>query len=136
MTTQASKNTFLKLIDALNAADQYGRRHDYAFRHSQGRTESTKELTETEAWAVMQELKQRFGIDLSDKMDRMRKKIISYAHQMGWQRGVKADMARINKWCVEMGPFKKPLNDHKEQKELATLVSVFEKIYKQYLNKL
>jgi len=130
----ASKRTFLQLIKALNDANQYGRRHDYAYRASNGRTESTKELTEREAQIVVAELDKNYGT--RDEADVMRKKIISFAHQMYWELpGGKADMKRINEWCVNKGPYKKKLNDH-TTKELAVLVSVFEKIYKEFINKL
>lgn len=135
MQTSASKNTFLKLIKAFNEANEYGRRHDYSFRHSQGRTESTKDLTEAECWMVISELHERFCIAIDDDMDTMRKKIIALAHGMSWQMNGKADMQRINTWCINKGPYHKPLMAHKRD-ELITLVSVFEKVYKHHMNKL
>ncbi len=65
--------------------------------------------------------------------DRMRKKIISYAYQMQWvtQEG-KADMPRLNNWCVKYGMFHKPLNDH-NMPELVQLVTQVEKLYKSHL---
>jgi len=135
MITFASKKTFLQLITALNATNQYPRRHDYVFRASNGRTESTKEVTEREAGIILNELKQTFGV--KDEADTMRKKIISLAHQMNWELpGGKADMKRINDWCKSSkGPYKKALNAHTNT-ELRVLVSVFEKIYKEYMDKL
>jgi hypothetical protein len=134
MQTSTTKKTFLQLIAALNAAKQYPRRHDYVYRATNGRTESTKEVTEREAGIIITELQTRFGI--KDEADTMRKKIISLAHQMFWELpGGKADMKRINNWCVDKGPYKKTLNTH-TVKELPVLVSVFEKIYKEYMNKL
>jgi hypothetical protein len=133
MQPLAGKKAFIMLIKALNDADQYGRRHDYIFRHSAGRTESTKEVTEQEAYAIIAELMTAFQIK-PDNSDAKRKKLISLARQMRWENNGKADMKRIEKWCVEKGPFKKALNAHTE-KELDTLVSVFQKIYRQYMNK-
>lgn len=122
------------MIKLLNATDQYTRRHDYAYRHSAERTESTKDLYDNEMLAVIDELEREFGVE--DKCDEMRKKIISYAHQMFWQLpGEKADMARIERWCVEQGPYKKGLNKH-DITELPKLVSVFEKVYKHYMSKI
>jgi hypothetical protein len=130
----ASKRTFLQLVKALNSANQFGRRHDYAYRASNGRTESTKALTENEAKIILAELEQKFPV--RDGADVMRKKIISFAHQMFWELpGGKADMKRINNWCVEKGPYQKKLNDH-TVKELTILVSVFKKIYKDFMDRI
>ena len=134
MQSNHTKSTFLKLIKALNAADQYSRRHDYAFRHSGGRTESTKDLNDNEMQAVINELEASFSIQ--DQCDVMRKKIISKAHQMYWELpGGKIDMFRIDDWCINQGPYKQPLNKH-DIKELGILVSVFDKVYKHYMSKI
>ncbi|MBB6131357.1 hypothetical protein [Mucilaginibacter lappiensis] len=134
MQKRHTKATFLRMIKALNAADQYTRRHDYAFRHSGERTESTKDLFDNEMLAVIKELEDSFKVE--DQCDQMRKKIISIAHQMFWELpNGKADIARIDQWCVEQGPFKKLFNKH-TIKELPTLVSVFEKVYKHYMSKI
>lgn len=122
------------MIKLLNASNQYTRRHDYAFRHSGGRTESTKALKENEMQGVIKDLEANFKI--SDQCDVMRKKIISIAHQMHWQLpNEKADMWRIDNWCVTQGPYKKELNKH-DFAELTKLVSVFEKVYKHYMSKI
>jgi hypothetical protein len=133
MQTTHTKSTFLRMIKALNDTNQYGRRHDYAYRHSTRRTESTKELYDDEMMAVIEELEEAFKC--FDMCDVMRKKIISKAHQMNWEIEGKADMQRINDWCVEHGPYKKLLMRH-DVKELGILVSVFDKVYKHYMNKI
>jgi hypothetical protein len=52
---------------------------------------------------------------------------------MKWELpGGKADMARINAWCMKYGQYKKELNKHNE-KELAHLVTQFESAYKSFL---
>ncbi|MEB0249335.1 hypothetical protein QN344_04275 [Mucilaginibacter sp. 5B2] len=122
------------MIKLLNATNQYSRRHDYAFRHSVGRTESTKDLQENEMLAVIKELEDTFKIQ--DQCDKMRKKIISKAHQMFWELpGGKIDMWRIDQWCIHQGPYKKALNKH-DYKELTVLVSVFDSVYKHYMSKI
>lgn len=134
MQKNHTKSTFLKLIKALNAADQYARRHDYAFRHSAKRTESTKELYDDEMLAIIKELEDTFKVQ--DQCDKMRKKIISKAHQMFWELPYgKIDMWRVDQWCINQGPFKKALNKH-DYKELTVLVSVFESVYKHYMSKI
>jgi hypothetical protein len=77
--------------------------------------------------------------------DRMRNKILSMAHEMGWnltpgpspqERGgmqkPKIDMAHVNAWCTRHGYLHKPLDDYTHS-ELPKLVSQFEEVYKSYL---
>lgn len=120
----------MKLLTDLNLQ---GRRHDFAYRKSGGRTESTRELHNNEILAIIQELEGTS--ETYHRCDKMRKKIISMAHQMNWQVNGKADMARINNWCMVYGPYKKQLNAH-NIKELGILVSIFDKVYRQYMNKI
>jgi hypothetical protein len=95
MQKKHTKSTFLSMIRLLNDSEQYNRRHDYAFRHSDKRTESTKELYDDEMLAIIKELEDTFKI--KDQCDIMRKKIISKAHEMLWELpGGKADMWRID----------------------------------------
>lgn len=134
MQKKHTKSTFLRMIRLLNDTKQYTRRHDYAFRHSAERTESTKDLYDNEMLAIIKELEDTFKIQ--DQCDIMRKKIISKAHQMFWELpGGKADMWRIDEWCKTQGPFKKALNKHLYH-ELTILVTVFEKVYKHYMSKI
>lgn len=129
-----SKPLFLRMIKLLNDVDQYTRRHDYAWRHSNQRTESTKDLYDAEMLAVIYELEETY--ECHDMGDVMRKKIIAKAHQMFWELpGGKIDMPRLNGWCVDHGPYKKELNKH-DIKELGILVSVFTNVYKHYMSKI
>jgi hypothetical protein len=135
MQPKASKNAFLILMKALSDADQYGRRHDYSFRHSNGRTESTKELTDRECYAIVAELVERYGITVTaDPANEKRRKMIAMAHGMGWKIGAKADIKRLDDWCLEKGPFKKPLKDHSVT-DLSKAISAFDSMYRKYMNK-
>lgn len=134
MQFNSTPTNFFKLQKLLKALNLYGRRHDYAFRCSNNRTESTKDLYDPEVIAIIKELEAQFGVQ--DKADEMRKKVISKAHDMKWELpGGKADMKRIDKWCVEHGPYKKVLNKH-DIKELGIVLGIFDKVYKHYMNKL
>jgi hypothetical protein len=134
MQKKHTKSTFLRMIMLLNDTKEFARRHDYAFRHSHKRTESTKELHDGEMLAIIKELEDTFKIQ--DQCDTMRKKIISKAHQMYWELpNGKADMWRIDQWCMNQGPYKKALKKH-VYKELVVLVSVFDKVYKHYMSKI
>lgn len=101
-----------------------------------GRTDSSRDLTPTEAQLLINHLQ---SIDpKSTAMDKMRKKIIHYAREMGWEKKEQgkrvADMDSINSWCSKYGFGKKPLNDYAHD-ELTKLVTQFEQgPYKNYLN--
>lgn len=72
-----------------------------------------------------------------DPSDLMRKKIISMAKTMRWlvEGTEKADMARIDAWCIKYGKFHKALNNH-SHKELTELVSQFQNgLLRSYLKK-
>lgn len=61
-----------------------------------------------------------------EKGEKMRRRILSMAHEMGWQiQGGKIDMQRVNGWCERYGGFKKVLNKH-TYLELVKLTSGFE----------
>ena len=65
---------------------------------SNGRTSSTKELTQEEAFRLIDKLVRQTSNDVA--CDRMRKKIIGMARELGWLTTEgKADMERINNWC-------------------------------------
>jgi len=97
-----------------------------------GRTGSLRELNAAEANKLIQMLR-----DPREKArDTMRKKLMSYAHQLRWwlpgQPGY-VDLARIDSWCCHYGIYKKPLNEH-GMGELAEVVSQFEQMYKKELS--
>lgn len=67
--------------------------------------------------------------------EKMRRKIISIAHEMNWkQPSGKADMSRINEFCLQRGHAHKTLNDYTKA-ELPTLITQFEKLLKDYYAK-
>lgn len=100
---------------------------------SGGRTVSTRELTSDEAIALIRHLK---NLDPEEKRaEKMRRKIISQAHEMGWHiKGThKVDMKHLDEWCVKFGYLHKKLNQY-QYKELPKLVTQFEMAYKHYLS--
>lgn len=109
-----------------------------------GRSTSRKDMTKAEAAALIGHLK---SLDPTDRRsDKMRNKILSMAHEMGWnlsagfsmhEKGLpksKIDMEHLNNWCVKSGYLHKKLDDY-TYKELPRLVSQFEEVYKSYLRK-
>lgn len=98
---------------------------------SGGRATSSKDLYVPEAAAMIKHLKSMDPDELA--AEKMRKKIISMAHEMGWKLAGKADMKRIDDWCTKFGYLHKHLNSYTYQ-ELPKLVSQFTIAYKHYLN--
>lgn len=103
-------------------------------RMTNGRTNSARELTDQELCDMVAHLnsKQPYNEPYKLPGDKMRKAIISMAHEMGWRLAGKADMQRINNWCVAKGKYHKKLNDHNMQ-ELTELVSQFQIVYQKHL---
>jgi hypothetical protein len=123
-----------------------------------GRTSSTKDMTQYEAIELVRHLKAMLANKQqpntspkpmaqaikaaikpdAERANNMRKKIIALAHQMGWSAyhpvsGRKvADMAHINEWCTKYGYLHKPLNDY-TLAELPKLVTQFDNLYKSFL---
>lgn len=99
-----------------------------------GRTDSVKEMKNDEAAALIGHLK---SMDPEEKSaDKMRNKIISMAHEMGWRLPdtTKIDMKHVNGWMRSKSYLKKDLDAYRYN-ELPKLVSQFEEVYKSYLNK-
>ena len=127
---------FKKMMLLLTRHKLQGRRHAICWHYSKGRTESSKELINAEVLQIINDLEDKFKE--FDSADKMRKKIISMAHEMGWQLPAsglrpKADMQRIDAWTAKYGYLHKALNSY-EYTELPVLVTQFESFYKSYLN--
>lgn len=99
-----------------------------------GRTESVKEMRNEEAAALIGHLK---SMDPEEKSaDKMRNKILSMAHEMGWHIAgtAKVDMQHVNGWMRSKSYLKKDLDAYRYG-ELPKLVSQFEEVYKSFLKK-
>lgn len=130
-TQNQQPKDFKKLMALLTKTGLQGRRHAIVWDYSQGRTESSKELTNPEIKQIIRDLEK--GFKELDRSDIMRKKIISQAHEMGWElTGRRADMARINAWCEKFGYLHKSLNSY-TYTELPALVTQFDNMYKSFL---
>lgn len=107
---------------------------DMATAYSNGRTDHVSELYLPEASELIKFLLNHSGNQITPA-EKMRRKILSMAHHMGWQKpGISAvvDIARINAWCQKFGYLHKPLNNYKTN-ELPQLISQFERVYKSFL---
>lgn len=102
-----------------------------------GRSTSSKDLTVDEARSLISYLRTLPNAQ-QERAEKMRRKIISMAHEMGWHTLVAgrwiADMARLNDWMVKSSYLHKPINRY-SYNELPKLVTQFEAVYKSFLNK-
>lgn len=98
-----------------------------------GRSASSKSLTLSEAEQLISHLK---SLDPeATRADKMRKKIISLAHEMNWKlEGGKIDMKHVNDWCKKFGYLHKAL-DLYTYDQLPQLVTQFENVYKDFIKK-
>jgi phage gp16-like protein len=120
----------------LNMSDDLYR--DMLMSATDGRTNSSTQLTQKEAFEIIDQLSKLTSKE-PDPADKMRKKIISMAHSIGWVTPVatangpvvKADIVRINAWCQKSGYLHKKLNQY-TYAELPKLVSQFQEVYNSY----
>ena len=105
---------FKQMMTLFNQSGKTGYRHVYAFEASNGRTESTKELTEPEVLTIIEKLKNLVpgGNNFTPPPgDAQRKKIIAIARDMRWNaRGTKIMMQRIDEFMLTRTKYKKKLN--------------------------
>lgn len=115
--------------------------------YTEGRSISSADLLQSEANNLIAHLETMQRASTTDeRCNKMRKKILSICHQMGWYRRFRGqlrfingkpelDMEAIGTFCTTKGPYKKGLNEH-TYKELVVLVSVFERLQQSELTKL
>ncbi len=121
------------ILAKMGRANDKEYKRDLVLQYSNGRATSTKDLFYQEANMLIDQLNIATGKDRDEiKAENMRRKIIALAHKMHWKDGSKADMQRINNWCINKGYLHKRLNDYNNA-ELPKLVSQFENVYKSYL---
>lgn len=103
-----------------------------------GRTSSCKDITYSEAKQFVRQLNSLLSTPAPKfseryfQCDNMRKKILSFFHEMNYRVNGKLDMERVEKTIIQKGYLKKPLNSYKYE-ELPKLVSQFESIRNSYL---
>lgn len=104
-------------------------RHALIHTYTGGRTSSTKNLTDKEGLSIIEDISKMFP---TNAPDRMRKKVIALFRSMGVETQGKADMVKIDDWCVQYGHKHRPLNDYRV-KELPKLISQVQKVYEDWL---
>lgn len=110
-------------------------KEDIVLEYTRGREKSVSGLRFTEAKALIAHLKAQTGSNTKSAADIMRNKILSQAHELGWEHTKgKIDMGRVNEWCIKYG-HKHCRLDLYQDDDLPMLVSQFEKMYIQYIEK-
>ena len=128
-------NAFNKQIHALLAkANVMEQKAAIVSSFSNGRTQSSRELSHAEAFEMVKWLLTQVT-DTTPCSHKMRRKIISMAHQMHWHLPgtQQVDMPRLNTWCNTFGFGKKKLNDY-TYAELPKLVTQFTFVYNEYIS--
>ncbi len=110
-----------------------GQKKILVLSHTDGRTDTSKDMYFHEANDLIKSLKDRDPDEA--KAERMRRVIISFAHQSGYRfpNTNRVDMKRLDGWCVKYGKFHKKLNQH-NYKELVELITQFKEVYKDHIN--
>ena len=139
-TCTIKKATNRKLHALLNATGNMPHKADLVSGYTNGRSDHSSAMLEYEALNLITYL-EASKKDEEESCDKMRKKILAICHNMQWygryadgslilhnSRPV-LDFARINAFCKERGNGKKELQKY-NSKELATLVTIFEKLEK------
>lgn len=99
------------------------------------RASDVTQLTTAEANALIKSLLAQLKVE-PDPDDVMRKKMLHFAHEMGWKFTTgQVDVKRVDAWCQQYGQFHKPLMEHNSA-QLASVVTQFENVYRTFLRDL
>jgi hypothetical protein len=122
-----------RLLHQAGLSDE-GDKIEQCLLHSNGRTESLTAMTQPETQSLINGLKEAMGQPTETSEEKMRKKIISMAHDLGWRLpgGKKIDMHSVDTWCINKSGFAKPL-DALNYWELTKAVTMFSSMHEKYL---
>lgn len=129
---------FFALYQQLRNIGMPSERDEIVFQFTSGRTTSLKDLSPQEYKELvhwMSQLYESKHVKYKEIEDRQRKKVIALFCQMGYTKGDKPDMERINTWCATYGPIKRYLNYHSGA-NLTKLVTQAEKVYNSFIERL
>ncbi len=111
-------------------------RSDIISQFTNGRKSGLSQLTHFEYAEFIRWLNRTYQSEAKpapdDPCQTMRRKIIAIFRKMNYTNNEKADMQRIEEWCLKYGKFKKKLNEHNYQ-ELTELVTQAEFVQKSYI---
>ncbi len=133
---------FFMLLRTANGTDQ---KADLVNRFTEGRTNSSREMTDEEITKAIEYIEFMIGgMEPSEDFkrgDRMRKRIMSLCHQYGYTRYDEkkrknvVDLDRLESWMIKYSYLHKSLNKYK-YKELPRLVVQFQNVVYSYLNQI
>lgn len=128
------KTQYIRRVHAaLAAKGMMDDKMDLVKQFTNGRATSTKDMRVGELHSLIDHLNGKESPSAAG--DKMRKHIISMAHQMGWELpNGRADMPRIDAWCVKYGKYHRPLNEHNNA-ELQEIVTQFNIAYQQHIHR-
>ncbi|SRR5258708_7944221 len=139
MSADSSQIRRLHLL--LNHTNLMWQKQSLILSHTQGRTEHSREMSSTELAGLISYLEEQSQdnnkLYRNKQMDRMRKKVLSYAYEMRW--ATPGDWAtalkEINAFCTgKHGIYKKILQKHSYE-ELINVVTQFGNLYLKFLSK-
>lgn len=120
-----TSKTLLQLMAVLTQHNLQGRRHAIVWEASGHRTESSKELTEVEAQAIIRHY--------NAKANQVRRKMIAIAGKMKWGATTPQIIEALTAWCENRTAYKKPLMKL-TMEELTKVTTILEtKVYADYL---
>jgi hypothetical protein len=124
-TTQQNARLFVLLgkldIDAEQRAELV-----HQFTHS--RTTSSREMLAHECNSLIHHLEQQLGDGDQDSRYKMRRKVFSLAHELGWEGADgKVDKDRLNNWLLKYGQHHKELAKL-SAKELVDTITQLERV--------
>mgnify|MGYP007026480074 CR=1 FL=1 len=102
-------------------------RADLCRQFSAGRTSSSRELLAPEADLLIAHLERLAEHGEPGKLYRMRRKVYSLAHELGWERpDGTVDVQRLDAWCMHFGRTKKDFHEHTlaELRDLITQLEI------------
>lgn len=107
-TTQQNARLFVLLGKLDIDAEQ---RAELVHQFTNGRTTSSREMMAYECNSLILHLEKQTGEgDQGGQMYRMRRKVFSIAHEMGWElMNGQVDKDRLNHWLLKYGKHKKEL---------------------------
>ncbi len=122
-----AQNKKLHMLLGKLKVDQDTKR-DLIYRLTLGRTESAKELSQSEGNRLISELNRMM---YNDSSQTMRRKIFSICHELGWHipGTMTVDQQRLHAWLMKYGYHHKPLMQYTAS-ELPMLVTQFEEMLK------
>lgn len=139
------KSNIIRFNTLLGSIGRAKEKKDIIADFTDGRTESTVDLSDNELRDLMAVL-QQLAPKPEDKANKMRRKIIAIAHQLQWyitdaegtlilKRGkAQIDYKHLDQWCVKHGSFGKVMNAHNVA-ELTVLVTNLERVLAHHLTK-